>query len=444
MTLIELLVVIVILTTVVAAAIPIMSPSNDDRRLREATRNLNTFITGAQARAIATGRPYGILLKRLSQDTNTNPNRDLIPTQDVHDDNGVCLEVFYVEEQPPFTGFSRTSCVCLSLNMSTGLVTIRFVTRGTAFPPNQDFLPPGWDADLFPPNTIRPGDVLEVGDTKIELSGTVQSQGRGEQGGGGFYPPGYGRRRGQNGPTEIPGRPINDTGQQINPRHDDDGNELGTVAPARQPYWTAPMPYKILRQGTITSDEPLQLPEGTAIDLRASGVGSEFFFHNPEPTDFTKRVHNSKPITIMFAPEGSVARVTFNMSPTVFTTGTTTKFDESVVDNVFLLVGKRENVPVPAVNATGATADKTLNRTDVNNATTDVARAELRTPINWLSGNSRWVVLGSQSGRIVTIENAFVDLVPIVNSTLANDAKRNEQILAAREFTREMSQLGGR
>jgi prepilin-type N-terminal cleavage/methylation domain-containing protein len=57
MTLVELLVVIVILTTVVAAAIPIMAPSNVDRQLREASRTLNTFITGAQARAIASGRP---------------------------------------------------------------------------------------------------------------------------------------------------------------------------------------------------------------------------------------------------------------------------------------------------------------------------------------------------------------------------------------------------
>ncbi len=47
MTLVELLVVIVILTTIVGAAIPLMSPSNDDRRLREAARGLNTYITGA-------------------------------------------------------------------------------------------------------------------------------------------------------------------------------------------------------------------------------------------------------------------------------------------------------------------------------------------------------------------------------------------------------------
>src|SRR6187397_53136 len=46
MTLVELLVVVVIITTLVAAAIPLIAPSNDDRRLREAARGLNTFIAG--------------------------------------------------------------------------------------------------------------------------------------------------------------------------------------------------------------------------------------------------------------------------------------------------------------------------------------------------------------------------------------------------------------
>ncbi len=35
---------------------------------------------------------------------------------------------------------------------------------------------------------------------------------------------------------------------------------------------------------------------------------------------------------------------------------------------------------------------------------------KLREPINWLNGSSRWVVIGSQSGRVVTVENAHVDL----------------------------------
>ncbi|HEX2476433.1 MAG TPA: prepilin-type N-terminal cleavage/methylation domain-containing protein, partial [Lacipirellulaceae bacterium] len=156
MTLVELLVVIVILTTVVAAAIPIMAPSNVDRQLREASRTANTFITGAQARAIASGRPHGIALKRLSAETGNA------------EDRGVCLEVFYAEQQAPYTGYDRNSCVCISLLRNVGLVTIRFVTRGPVqeTPPQ---LPTGWDGDLFPMNMLRPGDVIEIGDSRFEL-----------------------------------------------------------------------------------------------------------------------------------------------------------------------------------------------------------------------------------------------------------------------------------
>src|SRR5437016_5370562 len=69
MTLIELLIVIVIITTLVSAAIPLMAPTNDDRRLREASRAVNSFLAAAQARAIAIQRPVGVGIKRLSKDT---------------------------------------------------------------------------------------------------------------------------------------------------------------------------------------------------------------------------------------------------------------------------------------------------------------------------------------------------------------------------------------
>src|SRR3954466_9227731 len=104
MTLIELLVVIIIMTVIVAAAIPLMSPNNDDRRLREAARGLNTYITGAQTRAIATNRLYGVALKRLSQDTTRA------------EDRGVCLEAFYVEQQPPYAGFDASSRACVAIH----------------------------------------------------------------------------------------------------------------------------------------------------------------------------------------------------------------------------------------------------------------------------------------------------------------------------------------
>jgi hypothetical protein len=184
------------------------------------------------------------------------------------------------------------------------------------------------------------------------------------------------------------------------------------------------------------------LPEGTAIDLRASSVGSDAiapgrYFYVPEGTD------NATSVFILFAPEGRVSRVTFSQLPQN-DTGEPEYFDQPVNDNVFLLVGKRENVPTVAVDV-----DPTLAS---NPAFTDEQLAEIRSQNNWLGGNSRWVVVGSQSGRIVTVENSLVD--PRTLSALAggqtpppppaSEQMRNHQIRAAREFTREMSALGGR
>jgi hypothetical protein len=435
-------VVVIIITTVVAAAIPILTPTNDDRRLREAARTLNTFITAAQSQAIALGRPYGIALKRLSADTGRA------------EDNGVCLEVFYVEQAPPYTGFDVNSHACLAhhpdVDNEPGMMLVRFVTRG----PTSANLPAGWTSDVFPADMIRPGDVIEINGKLYELvpennlanialvdidpdpADSLE-----------FF-----QQLPNAGPAQIVARPLSitwsenehfplfDSGEQIKPEYDAAGFRLGNDRPddapsrAPAPYWTEPASYRILRQATLTSDEPYQLPEGTAIDLRASGVGSDndgpgHYFYVPGDTD------NDQHVSIMFAPEGRVSRVSFSQLPRE-----SKSFDDPVVENVFLLVGKRENVPAPAANV-----DPTLNQADLAKATTDEQRAALREPVNWLNGNSRWIVVGSQSGRIATIENAAVNLDPIAVLTSSGpEEKRNQQILAAREFTREMSQVGGR
>ena len=75
----------------------------------------------------------------------------------------------------------------------------------------------------------------------------------------------------------------------------------------------------------------------------------------------------------------------------------------------------------------------------------------MKEAVNWLRGESRWIVIGSQSGRVVTVENAFVDPQAVLTIRRQmpplpeqSEAIRNEQIKAAREFAREMVQVGGR
>ena len=439
LTLIELLVVIIILTTLVAAAIPLMSPTNNERRLREASRGLNTFITGAQARAIQLQRPYGIALKKLSQDTGrSNPNDPL-------SDNGACLEVYYVEQPPPFTGFDDTSAVRISPDNKPGRVLIQFVHRG-----NDDLadgLPVGWDFELLPSSTLRQGDVIEVGGSRYELVET-DSNGIDENG----Y---YTRYVGDPDGT-LSARPLSDSGQLLNfVYRDPDIRET-----YRDRTWTRPIAYQALRQPTFTSQAPYQLPEGTAIDLRGSGVALEMpaivdsdtdvggFFHRPQSlTGDGPAINNSDPVIIMFSPEGSVSRLRLSNVPL---DTEDTYFDEPITANIFLLIGNSEQIPVDASG--NIDDDPTL---DVPLNLTDEQLTAARAKVNWLRPESRWVVIGTRSGRIVTAENALVDLRYLATGTTPEAAtyqaattpklfRRAMQINEARTYAREMTQLGGR
>jgi prepilin-type N-terminal cleavage/methylation domain-containing protein len=428
MTLIELLVVVLILTTIVAAAIPLMSPSNDDRRLREAARGLNTFITGAQTRAIAINRPYGVLLKRLSTDSTKR------------DDRAVSLELFYIEQPAPYSGYEPNSRVSVAIHPNPPVtvgnpaalvpdaVLVRFVTRGTA----TAGLPAGWMPDLFPGGTIRVNDVIEINGSRFQLKWPY-SDITVDTATGYFNSAGSGNR-----PAIIIAQPLHDPDHsfaRITPRYDDGGAEIGATIPAPAPFWTVASPYKVLRQPTPSTDEPYQLPEGVGIDLRASGIGTTDYFYVPGLND------NTSDVMIMFSPDGRVSRVTFSQVP-----HNTMPYDKSVVDNLYLLVGRRENAPPPEPGL-----DPTL-QSSITGITNDDDRAKLRTPVNWLNTASTWIVIGSQSGRIATIDNAFVDMASVyINGTGGSPAHnpgseelRNDQIAAARAFTREMSQLGGR
>lgn len=410
LTLIELLVVIIILVTLVAAALPVLAPSSDERRIREASRGVNAFISGAQTRAIQLQRPFGVALKKLSQDTEKG------------EDNSVCVELFYVEQPPAFTGFDEASAVRVSLDPDPdappGQVLLQFVRRGST---TGAFLPAGLDFDQIPPGMIRPGDVVEAGGTRYEL---VESGGSEPNpfDDSGFYTPTIGEPDGT-----LAARPVNDTGQLVNFVR----RELDTSPPliaAR--VWSEPIRFKILRQPMPTSAEPYQLPKGTAIDLRASGVGDDDYYYVPGIHD------NQYGPVIMFAPEGSVSRVIFSREP-----DDSEAFDEPVVHNLYLLVGRRENCP-PSAPA----LDKTLSSGAYAGLTTDEQRQEVKQSINWLRGDSRWVVIGAQSGRVVTTENAFVDPLAVIAAVGTSNLEvlRNGQLDAAREFAREMRQMGGR
>jgi hypothetical protein len=140
---------------------------------------------------------------------------------------------------------------------------------------------------------------------------------------------------------------------------------------------------------------------------------------------------------ILFTPEGKVGRVRYDLWPYKQSVASTSIFDEPVVDNLFLLVGQRGKIPAPDL-----TRDKTLK--DYPAETDRAARERAREPLNWMSGTSRWVVIGSQSGRVATVPNTYVNPPEFSTYGTPSEDLRSSQIIQARALTRETTQATGR
>ena len=423
MTLIELLVAIVILTTLVAAVIPAMTPTTSQRRIREAARGLNTFIATQQARALTGQRQMGIGLKRLSLDTGRA------------EDRGVCLEVYSVEQPPPFAGFDSNSAARVALQ-NDGTVRIELLTRSPGAPP-QNGRPPGWAADILPAGVIRPGDVIEILGNRYMIAGSVGNR------------PALDPRTGYfavfndstNQAATFIARPQNATGQAVVPYHDGSGARFTpeSLANGLVPFWSNPARYKIHRQPAVTSASPYLLPEGIAIDLQGSGMMDDAPLYIESAVGGGIR-DNGDMIFVMFSPDGSIGSIHYNR-------GGTGESGQLAVDYVTvyptsslsLLVGRRELIPV----------DRTLGFGD-NPSSTELEQRKAQ--VNWMNLESAWVNIGYQTGSVITTDLANVN--PIAAAQEATDYDRNnsidpldirrEQIMRSRAFARDLSRMGGK
>ncbi len=70
MTLVELLVVIVIMSILVAAVLPGIQPALEDRKIREASRQVNAYFAKARARAAEIDRPVAVVFERVAAGRN--------------------------------------------------------------------------------------------------------------------------------------------------------------------------------------------------------------------------------------------------------------------------------------------------------------------------------------------------------------------------------------
>ena len=387
LTLIELMVVIVILMTLVGGVIPVLSPNNEARKIRDASRGLQTYIMQAQARAARTGRPTGIAFRE------TSPG------------SGVALDVFQIEIPPPFTGFSSASSARFYRNPSRDDYTIELGEGYLVFINDEG-------VGSVPPQFTKPGDLIEVGNGLFQL--------------------GYANAR-----NEL--EEVNDvyyfkpTNLYKNAKLLPSGGPR-TFPTSQGTAKTPPNRYRIARQPVNTSESPYTLPAGVAIDMHASGTegGSTptlFALHVALKKDGTIDPNSPpKQVGIMFSPSGGVDSVYYSNGKIFGPTSSGSSVPSPITDasRVFLLLGRVENVVQNMRSSPSA----------ISEGATDEQLAELQQRINWLNLDSRWIAFDTRSGRSVVTDNTFVD------------ARRYfdlwGQLNVARQFARQMRSGNGR
>jgi type II secretory pathway pseudopilin PulG len=470
--LIELLVTIVILVTVLGAVIPVLSPNNDARRIRNAARQLQSLITQAQALAAREGRPYGIAFRENQVDLDTNGNRL---------NDGVALEAFIISERKPYAGFSEFSRARLMFrpDLSPFPDGSRFKVQlvaaathgGPIFQPPYDF-----QIDPIPPEVIRRGDRIQVGEHLFRVvdpdkdgDGSPENLSDFPQGEYYSYPP--------NSAAPIALLSVEPIGQlpllpKIAP-----GKYVGVDVVA-----TDAKTYKFLRQASnggvyaqatrpgSNSAPPLQFPRGVGIDMLASGVD----FRVPSATadvpkflqsDFTtlqslqiaeiKGLNTSDdsdrpwprfvaPLTVgvLFDPSGGIHSLTVN--------------GEELQENfwvrpsrLYLLVGRIENATRTlqeiGVDPNNPGPDGLADFTSLTTDDDDTV-AQRREQLNWLNRDSLWVTVAGRTGRAVVAENnTAVDPRAIIgpSSSMTPPEQLARQLQAARGFARELAGGGG-
>jgi prepilin-type N-terminal cleavage/methylation domain-containing protein len=271
LTLVELLVVIVILGLVTAATIPLMQPATAQRRMREASRMVATVLANAQARALATGRPVGVMFQRLS-------NQQATPTFKTPHHS---IEMFLCEVPSPFSGETSSSvCRIKTTNPpgSTRIATLHDDTLATPIPP------------MLPPRRLREGDRI-----RLNYRGYLYT---------------------------IKANP-NDPDQNYRSTVDPEGFISGRaflIMPqngALAPLTPQPIPFQIYHQPRKTADPPAQMPVGSVVDLEYAGYSSGWLgaLENPTSPPAQRKLSFHHPVIVMFGPSGNLESVSWGWKP---------------------------------------------------------------------------------------------------------------------------------
>jgi prepilin-type N-terminal cleavage/methylation domain-containing protein len=418
-TLVEMLVVISIIVILTVASLKLIAPG-EERRVREAARAVNVYLSSARSRAIEIGRVCGVIFRR-SNGTNFSSASTLLEQ---------C-------ELPPLYAGDETNSV------------VR-VQDWTLRPDGQPYYPDGSiilkvqiKNNQFSSNLLHPGDLMQLNGQGPYYSLIYDVPAQRTQ------PPYTSPPPGMNPPSDpvVDDFPINSQFYNFNPpglAYDSTTHWVTShwltlrLYPNFPPVqmlpwpkfdqsptgisgsvWSAEIPFKILRQPMKTTAAPLRLPEGTVVDFDFSGNDYQSFQY---PTGFP----NNSDVLVYFAGDGSLEGYYCNNQA------------YASLEPIFILVGSRSRV-----------------RDFVASPLTDPHNLNDRP--NWADLSSVWITINFRTGMAATDENYAVNFAtqkdlngkPIdwtvaPNWNWTNTSNWRFFINLSRTYARQSQSMGGR
>jgi prepilin-type N-terminal cleavage/methylation domain-containing protein len=400
-TLTELLVVVSIVVLLAGALVPVMQPVLRGQKVREASRQVSVFMTGAQARAVELGRPVGVWIERAAHDGDL-PNLWYTSHR-----------LYLAEQPPPYTGDVFDARVVLNIDMSRGVGFAQYINPATQahccstlFASVQRGLP-----------LVNPGDL-------------IQFNGRGP-----LFP--VSRYPDSNG--------IEFLFNANDPAQAQTLMQFIRTGPATQDIavFDPGVRFQIIRRPTKTSASPLELPRNSAVDLSVSGYGSPFTFGSPfaPPADGSgarfRQIQPQYDVVIMFSPSGGIDRVHYISHDPTFPS-----FWEIPQGSIHVMLARDDQV---GRDILGNPNIARINGDIVTDHNLFVAGS--LGSANLRDEDNIWLTISGQNGRVLTNPNgnAFVNgmsgaqLSPL---PLTTDAR--PFIVNARRYTSLGSSMGGR
>jgi len=405
-TLVELLVVIVILMMLAAVAVPAMRPALEGRRIREAARAVNVYLSSARIRAVELGRPCGVFIERFENQPECSMvlHQAEVPPPYAGDTLNATVEVWNLG-----TNYWADGSIILKLGVAQGTMSNGLIRRGDLVQINHQG--PWFTIVEDPMDSANGGhdwDFPEDGDGFVIFSDPNAPDPN--------TPPAEYLDENRNGHIDNWRLTVRLDSGQVR----DLPWPIGHWSPQR-------VPFTILRQPVKSAATPLQLPAGAVIDMTASGrscpdpstlTAAEEAQYDPNNYSFAPLGGSNQPVMIMFSPNGALDKV---CCPCPM----------KVVDPLFLLIGKRERVESPPTGS---------------NMFLDVAVDDLGVETdedkNWEDMDSLWVTIRPHSGTVTVAENYsgpgdHADALPDGNKWWA-------WFWQSRQFAREAQTMGGR